>query len=269
MRDMAETLRDTFERVFRLENRRGAPRTGTLEKFAVGERTITAYMPPGYNDRPDRRYPVLYMQDGQNLFEPERAFGGNAWKLDAAADRVIGDRTAHPMIIIGVDHAGEARVEEYTPTRDETRHAGGGADEYGAFLIDQIKPAIDQRYRTTPAAVIGGSSLGGLISVYLALKRPDVFSAAAVMSPSVWWHNRSVLAAVESFEGQRPRLWVDIGGREGGEALNGARALRNALQAKGWTSANLQYEEDRRGEHSERAWARRAGRVLEFLFPPV
>ena len=269
MRDMGETLRETFGRVLRLENRRKTPRPGTLDKFTVGERIVTAYLPPSYHDRGEARYPVLYMQDGQNLFEAERAFGGNPWKIDAAADRTIGDRKAQPMIIAGIDHAGEGRIEEYTPTRDPEREVGGGADKYAELLINEIKPAVEQRYRTNGTSLVGGSSLGGLVSLYLAMRRPDIFSGAAVMSPSVWWHNRSVLANVEAFDGPRPRLWVDIGEREGAEAVGGARALRDALQAKGWSDEDLHYEEDKRADHSEKAWAKRVLRVLEFLFPPV
>lgn len=269
MRDMGETLRETFGRVLRFENRRKSARRGTLEKFTAGERTITAYLPPSYHDRGEARYPVLYMQDGQNLFEAERAFGGHPWKIDTAANRTIGDRRAQPMIIIGIDHAGERRVDEYTPTHDPARQAGGGAGKYGEFLINEIKPAIEQRYRTNGSNAIGGSSLGGLVSLYLAMRHPEVFSGAAVMSPSVWWHDRSVLASVEAFEGPRPRLWVDIGEREGAEAVSGARALRDALQARGWSDSDLHYEEDKRAEHTEKAWAKRVLRVLEFLFPPV
>jgi predicted alpha/beta superfamily hydrolase len=271
MRDMGETLRETFSRVFRLENRRKAPRPGTLEKLTVGDRMVTIYLPAGYHDRPDadRRYPVLYMQDGQNLFDAERAFGGNPWKLDAAADQVIGERRAQPMIIVGVDHADAGRIDEYTPTHDETRNAGGGADRYAELLLNAVKPAIEERYRTNGTSMIGGSSLGGLISLYLAMHRPDAFAGAAVMSPSVWWHNRSVLQLVEAFEGNRPKLWVDIGAREGGEAIGGVRALRDILLKKGWTNAELYYEEDKKADHSERAWSKRAPRMLEFLFPPV
>jgi predicted alpha/beta superfamily hydrolase len=269
MREMGETLRETFSRVLRLENRRKAPRAGSLEHFTVGDRVITAYLPPSYKDRPQARYPVLYMQDGQNMFEAERAFGGNPWRIGEAADRVIADRKAQSMIIIGVDHAEVARIDEYTPTHDPERDAGGGADKYGEFLVDVIRPAIEQKYRTNGTNVLGGSSLGGLISLYLAMRRPDIFSGAAVMSPSIWWHGRSVLESVKTFEGTRPRLWVDIGGREGAEAVGGTRALRDALQAKGWTDADLHYEEDKRAEHTEKAWAKRVPRVLEFLFPPV
>lgn len=265
MRDMGETLRDTFDRVF--PNRRRSPRRGRTDRFAIGERTITVYLPPDYDDRADRRYPVLYMQDGQNLFEPERAFGGISWRIDEAANRAIGDRKAKPMIIAGIDHAGEGRIEEYTPTRDESRNAGGGADTYAQFVLDQVKPAIDERYRTNGEAATGGSSLGGLVALYLALRHPGVFSSAAVMSPSIWWHDQSVLRFVDPVEGNRPRLWIDIGGREGAEAVAGARALRERLQARGWS--DFHYEEDRRADHSERSWGKRIPRVLEFLFPPV
>lgn len=269
MRDMGETLRDTFGRVFRLENRRQTQRRGRVEEFDAGERHVSVYLPPGYDDRQDRRYPVLYMMDGQNLFDASRAFGGNPWNIHLAADRVVGERTAEPVIIAGVDHAGDGRIEEYTPTRDPAKKAGGGAEAFGRMLLDQIKPAVDARYRTNAAAAIGGSSLGGLVSLYLSLRHPMVFTRAAVMSPSVWWDNRAVLRAVDEFDSSRPRLWVDIGGREGQEAISGARALHDRLQRKGWSDADLHYEEDRRADHSERAWSRRIGRALEFLFPPV
>lgn len=265
MRDMAETLRETFGRVF--DNRRRSARRGRLEPFPLRDRLITTYLPPGYDDRPEQRYPVLYMQDGQNLFMPERAFGGVPWRIDAAADRVIGDRKAQPMIIVGIDHAGEKRIDEFTPTRDEARKAGGGADAYLDFVVNTVKPAIEARYRTNGVSATGGSSLGGLVALYLALKRPDIFSAAAVMSPSIWWNHQSVLRFVDAFDGEHPRLWVDIGGREGAEAVTGARALRDRLRARQW--ARVHYEEDRRADHSERSWARRIPRVLEFLFPPV
>jgi predicted alpha/beta superfamily hydrolase len=265
MRDMRQTLRETFGRVF--QNRRRVERRGRLEKISLKDRTITVYLPPGYDEHPEQRYPVLYMQDGQNLFERERAFGGNPWQIDTAANRAISDRKAQPMIIAGVDHAGERRINEYTPSFDEKRKAGGGADEYAKFVIEEVRPLIDQRYRTNGEAATGGSSLGGLVALYLALRRPDVFSGAAVMSPSIWWNNKSVLRLVDSFEGRQPRMWVDIGGREGAEALDGARALRDRLRAKRWQ--NLWYEEDRRADHSENAWRKRVPRVLEFLFPPV
>ncbi|MEO8036600.1 MAG: alpha/beta hydrolase-fold protein [Acidobacteriota bacterium] len=274
---MRQTLSTAFRRVLRLENRRIAVRAGRLEKIqgfasSVLENTrdITIYLPGGYDERPERRYPVLYMADGQNLFEPERAFiPGQHWQLREAADHAIGARTAEPMIIVGVDDAGAQRIDEYTPVREEARSGGGKASHYGRFLLEELKPVVDQGFRTESARTsIAGSSLGGLLVMHLALTLSDVFESAAVISPSVWWAERAILAEVDAFAGlRRPRLWLDIGGREGREALADARALRDHLMAKGWHGENFEYYEDRRADHSERAWAGRVRTVLEFLFP--
>lgn len=272
---MAESsLRATLQRVFRLENRRAHVRRGSLDhvpqvhsEVLGSARDVTVYLPPGYHDRSDVRYPVLYMQDGQNLFEPQRAFiPGQHWRLAEAADAAIGQRTAGPMIIVGIDNAGAARIDEYTPTHDVHRNAGGKAALYGRFLIEELMPLIAVRYRTTSDAALGGSSLGGLVTLFLGLTNPDVFHRLAVMSPSVWWDDRAILHTVDAFDGARPRIWLDIGGREGAEALRDARTLRERLVAKGWNGTNLRFFEDRRADHSERAWAKRARGMLEFLF---
>lgn len=270
MLDMSHTLRDAFRRVL---NRRSRIRAGRLEvipeftSILLGNtRRITVYVPPGYDEHPERRYPVLYMQDGQNLFEDARAFAGVSWRLHHAADDAIGARTAQPMIIAGVDHMHGGRINEFTPVFDEAKKAGGRADDYGRMLIEELKPLIDSRYRTLPGRTsIGGSSLGGLVSIHLALTRDD-FRAAAVMSPSVWWCNRAILETV-SEASRRPRIWLDVGGREGREAIADVRALNERLRARGWNERNLRFFEDRRADHSEHAWGGRARKVLEFLFP--
>ena len=274
---MSDTLRATFRRVLRLPNRRTAIRPGRLEHFPFesqilgNTREITVYLPAGYDERDDRRYAVLYMQDGQNLFDPHRAYvPGNHWRLQDAADAAIGERTAAPMIIVGVDHAGPARMDEYTPVTDAKHSGGGRAADYARFVVEELKPAIDARYRTLADAEhtgVGGSSLGGLVSLYLVLHHPDVFRRAAVLSPSVWWGGRAILADTDAYDGTPPRLWLYIGGREGMEALRDTRELRRRIDGKGWR--DYEYFEDRRGDHSERAWARRVRQALEFLFPPA
>jgi predicted alpha/beta superfamily hydrolase len=278
MREMGETLRETFARVLGLENRRRAVRRGALDRFTFASkllnnsRDITVYLPPGYAEHSEMRYPVLYMQDGQNLFEPDRAFiPGQHWRLDSAAEEAVAERTAEPMIIVGVDHAGPGRIEEHTPTRDKKRSAGGKATDYTRMLIEELKPLIDSRYRTqSDQTAIGGSSLGGLVSLYAGLTRPDVFKRIAAMSPSVWWDDRAILHILDQFNGEkRPRIWLDVGGREGRDTLNDARLLRDRLWARGWSGDDFAYYEDRRGDHSERAWAARVRTALEFLFPPV
>ena len=280
MGEISDALRSTFRRALRLENRRGAVRPGRLERIAAfdsailgNSRDVVIYLPAGYDEREDRRYPVLYMHDGQNLFEPERAFiPGNHWRLGEAADEAIGVRGSRPMIIVAIDNAGAARIDEYTPTRDPAKGAGGHAADHARMLIEELKPIIDSRFRTLAdqtSTAVGGSSLGGLDSLYLVLRYPHVFGRAAVMSPSVWWHGRVILEDVRSFSSQpRPRIWLDTGRREGAEALRDTRLLRDELRAHGWTDESLAYTEDRRGEHNERAWAARARPMLEFLFPP-
>ena len=263
---MTTTLRTAFRRVL---NRRSALRSGRLETIPFRDRLITVYLPAGYDERIEHHYPVLYMQDGQNLFDDARAFAGHSWRLQRAADEAIGSRKTAPMIIAGIDHAGDARANEFTPTFDAIKKIGGHADAYGRMLIDEVKPLIDARYRTNPDDnAIGGSSLGGLVSLYTALCHPDIFRRVAAMSPSVWWDHRVILREVDRYESpRRARIWLDIGGREGMEAINGARALRDRLRARGWTDANLGYFEDRRADHSEASWGARAAKMLEFLFP--
>jgi predicted alpha/beta superfamily hydrolase len=279
MSELSDTLRSTFRRAFRLENRRAAIRPGRLDKLSFESKILgtrrdaTLYLPAGYDEREDTRFPVLYMHDGQNLFEPHRAFiPGQHWRLREAADQAIGELTAEAMIIVGIDNAGSSRIDEYTPTPDPKKRGGGKADNHGRMLIEELKPLIDGMYRTRSDSRntgIGGSSLGGLVSLYLGLRRPNVFTRIAAMSPSVWWHERIIFTEVERFaEKTRPKIWLDTGLREGAEALRDVRALRDKLRERGWNNGDFRYVEDRRGDHSERAWARRAKAMLEFLFPP-
>jgi predicted alpha/beta superfamily hydrolase len=238
-------------------------------------RGLTVYLPPGYEENAGWRYPVFYMQDGQNLFDPARAFGGQHWRVAETANALIDANQIQPLIIVGIDNTGPERINEYTPTHDR-RRGGGGADAYGSLLLTEIKPMVDATYRTlTDAAntAIGGSSLGGLVSLYLALKLPEVFSKAAVMSPSVWWDRRAILRDVRRAT-CRPKLWVDMGtaeSRGAGSArrvLEDARLLNVGLEQAGWREGEtLHYEEIQGGTHSEQAWAERFGRVLEWLFP--
>ena len=178
------------------------------------------------------------------------------------------------MIIVGIDNTGASRIDEYTPTNDPSRHGGGKAKDYGRMIIEELKPIIDATYRTLPDAsntALGGSSLGGLATLHLGLTHPDVFrpSRGDVALGLVAQPRDSRRRRCASTSPQRPRIWLDMGGREGVEGLNDARSLRDLLRNKGWRDdADFNYFEDRRADHSERAWAKRAPAVLEFLFPP-
>jgi predicted alpha/beta superfamily hydrolase len=241
-------------------------------RFLETSRDLIVYLPPMYHTSAPRRFPVLYMQDGQNLFDPETAFvPGNDWHMGETADGLIEEGAIEPLIIVGIDNAGEKRLMEYTPVKD-LRLGGGQADAYGKMLVEELKPFIDGQYRTLPEAQnsgLGGSSLGGLVTLYLGLRYPQVFSRLAVMSPSVWWRKRAILNTVAKLE-QKPdvRVWRDIGGRESARALPDARLLRDRLLQKGWRAGeDLGYLEAENAEHTESAWAERVGPMLQFLFP--
>jgi predicted alpha/beta superfamily hydrolase len=237
-----------------------------------GERELIVYVPAGYDLETDRRYPVLYMQDGQNLFDPETSYvKGKPWRMDQAAEVAIREGKVEPLIIVGVNHACEKRVDEYTPTKD-SRRKGGKAQQYLQALVEEVKPFIDSTYRTMPCphnTGIGGSSLGGLLSLYAALECPDVFGKVAAMSPSAWWDKRMIIRKVDEAQ-PKPRLaiWLDMGTKEGLDNLDDVRSLRGALIARGWIlNGDLKYTEATNAVHDEAAWAARVAPMLEFLFP--
>jgi predicted alpha/beta superfamily hydrolase len=235
------------------------------------DRDVTVYLPPGY-EASRASYPVLYMQDGQNLFDPKTAFkSGEHWRLGETADALIAERRLAPLVIVGIANTGTRRIHEYTPTADQ-RLGGGLADRYCRLIVEDLKPFIDATYRTRREAgftAVGGSSLGGLVSLYLGLTRPDVFGAVAAMSPSVWWDRRTILKTIRLTR-PRPtiRIWADMGTSEGRRALDDARLLKAALVGAGWTAGtDLHYAEYEGATHSEQAWGDRVGRTLAWLFP--
>lgn len=244
-------------------------------KHLSHDHDLIVHLPPGYGDDPERRYPVLYLQDGQNLFDPRTAFGGQEWRVDHTADDLIRAGAIEPLIIVGIYNAGEARIYEYTSTCDPNLRMGGHAHQYGRMVVEELKPFIDSEYLTLSDAAhtgLGGSSLGGLVSLALGIRYRRVFGKLAVLSPSVWWDRRAILRLIDSFEIRtRPQIWLDIGTNEGSHpeaTLADARALRDRLLRKGWKEGvDLRYFEDMGADHSERAWARRVGPMLRFLFP--
>jgi len=237
-----------------------------------GDRELVVFVPEGYDGDIGRRYPVLYMQDGQNLFDPTTSYvPGKDWRVDQTAHQLIREGRIQPLIIVGVNHAGEKRVEEYTPSRDSKRN-GGQASTYLRALAEVVKPFIDSEYRTHTDAWntgLAGSSLGGLFTLYAGLERPDIFSKLGVMSPSAWWNRRYIVRAVSRMVVKpRTSIWLDIGTAEGSDTVNDVRTLREALVDKGWIeNDDLRYLEAEDAIHDEDAWSARAGPMLEFLFP--
>jgi predicted alpha/beta superfamily hydrolase len=248
-------------------------------KILNNDRNVIVYLPPGYDKDKQRHYSVLYLHDGQNLFDGATSFiPGQEWRVDEAAQSLIAAGKIEPLIIVGVYNAGKDRIDEYTPVQEPKYKGGGKADLYGRLLVEELKPFIDKTYRTKKDAAhtgLGGSSLGGLLSLYLGLKYPNMFGRLAVVSPSVWWANNYIVQYVEA-QNKRPalRIWLDIGTKEGGNAaeaqttVDGARLLKETLIKMGWKSGkDLKYFEAQGAEHNERAWAARVEQILEFLFP--
>ena len=236
---------------------------------------VVVCLPPGYERERNRRYPVMYLHDGQNVFDdyPMAPFGVQ-WGIDTTARALMYAGLIEPLILVAIGNAGRERIDEYTPTRDSAHDAGGLADKYGQMLVNEIKPLIDQDYRTLHGAMntaVCGSSLGGLLSLHLGLTYPHVFGKLALLSPSVWWDDRWIVRQLVSFsEKHAPlKIWLDVGTGET-RMLKGARLLYRTLVRRGWKpGVDLKYLEVPGALHDERAWGERVGQVLQFLFPPT
>lgn len=225
------------------------------------ERPVLIYLPRSYERDPQRRYPVLYAHDGQNLFLGEGMFGG--WHLDEALDDLIARGRMREVIVVGVGNT-SARMDEYIPDEDE-----GHASRYGRFLSEELKPWVDQNLRTLPGPAdtgLLGSSLGGLVSVYLAWERPETFGRAGSLSGSFWldaWVKRRLPGA------PRARLYLDSGtAGSSGDSVWDTLGVRDALLAQGQVlGRDLLHVIDPGAAHQEPYWRARVGQALEWLFP--
>jgi predicted alpha/beta superfamily hydrolase len=246
---------------------------GFRSKFLQTARDVLVYLPPGYSAEAPRRYPVLYLHDGQNLFDGATAYiRGQDWRVGQTAGALIRRQAIEPVIVVGIYNTGRERVEEYTPSACPRLKVGGKADLYGRLIVEELKPFIDTHYRTRACACdtgLGGSSLGGLVTAYLGLRHSGVFGKLAVVSPSVWWDGRRILGDVAALNAKTgARIWLDMGTEEGVRAIDDARLLRDALLAKGWDlDRDLHYHEARGARHTESAWAQRVEPILRYLYP--
>jgi predicted alpha/beta superfamily hydrolase len=241
-------------------------------------RPVWVYLPPGYAENPHARYPVLYLHDGQNLFDAAQAFGGTEWRVDealnAGAEALPREEALRELLVVGVGNT-SARLDEYTVDVDASLGAGGRGAAYLQFLVSELKPQVDAAFRTRPGredTAVGGSSLGGLISLHAGLRHPATFGRVLALSPSTWWNDRSVLAGVNALAGQtlRPlRVYLDSGdgGPSSDDAANTA-ALAEAFRAVGYRDeVDFRHVLAPGATHTESAWAARLPAALRFLFP--
>lgn len=228
-------------------------------------RDLLVYLPPSYA-RGDRRYPVVYMHDGQNLFDRATSFG-EAWEVDQTLEDA--SQVGLEAIVVAIPNMGEHRLNEYSPWMDPGHKQGGKGDAYVDFIVRTVKPVIDRDFRTRPereATGIAGSSMGGLISLYAFFRHPETFGITGVMSAAFWFGAHRIYRYVEERPFAGGRIYLDVGTREGEQEVADVRRMKTLLEAKGYrTGRDLLFFVEMGGQHNEKAWQRRLRKALHFL----
>lgn len=259
--------------------------TGDIRRHNVpskflGSREVMVYLPPGYSSNDNFRYPLVLLQDGQNIFDAESSVFGVEWGVDEAAEQLIADQKIKPVIMAAIYNSPN-RISEYTPFPDP-EHGGGEADIYRAFLVEELLPFLAEHYSLTTLAeerAVIGSSLGGLVSLFLGWYGTRTFGKIGALSPSLWWGRRSFITGMagDATPEIRPQIWLDAGTEESETDLNGngvpdliddLRTLRAVLLCHGYQQGqDLIYREVQGGHHDEASWSARIAEVLTYFFP--
>ena len=247
-------------------------------RFFRNTRFLRVWLPPGYDDSENslKRYPVLYLNDGQNLFEPSTAFAGVEWQVDETAERLIREGQVPPMIIVGIDNAGKERIREYMPHRSLNpimlRVQGY---RYHNFLIKEVMPLVARNYRIASCPEntgLGGSSLGALICLYTAAIHPGWFGRLLIESPSLWASNRQMIKDSRMVKQWPERIFLATGTAEAGRedrdrsVVDDIRELAGIFGRAGLNDRRLKLVIEEGGTHQEAAWARRFPVAILFLF---
>jgi len=227
------------------------------------DRDVIVWLPSSYDKDAQRHYPVLYMHDGQNVFDPLTSFLGSDWRADEVADSLIRVGAIEDIIIVAINNSPD-RISEYSDTP--------AGRSYAKFVVERLKPFIDSSYRTKPSkenTAVMGSSLGGLISLCFVWWYPEAFSKAGCLSTSVIPGSREdILKEIRAYKGphKNVRLYFDVGGMERG-LLSGFKALASTLKEKGYEEGkDLEFFLDEGAVHNEIAWSHRLWRPMGFLF---
>ncbi|MEN9303288.1 MAG: hypothetical protein RL264_1717 [Bacteroidota bacterium] len=232
-------------------------------------RRIWMYLPNDYATALQKRYPVIYMHDAQNLFDQTTSFSGE-WQVDETLSQ-LQNQGDYGAIVVGIDNGGSTRIDEYSPWVN-SEYGGGQGDEYISFIVNTLKPYIDQNYRTlvtAPNTGIMGSSMGGLISLYGVSEFPNVFGKAGIFSPSLWFARNSVQSQISSnnYSNIPLRLYFLGGTNESTSMVSDMQNAKNAFVSSGVSSTNAPIVTHQDGAHSEWYWRREFGAAYQFLFP--
>lgn len=249
-------------------------------KVFGNRRMLRVWLPPGYEavENRGRRYPVLYLNDGQNLFEASTSYTGVEWQVDETAARLIHEGRIPPIIVVGIDNAQGERMREYVPYRStdipEKQIEGR---RYPEFLFDEVVPYVSRRYRIERGPEnrgIGGSSLGALISLYTAIAYPKEFGRLLLESPSLFVANRRLIRDSERARHWPQRVFLGVGTRETADEYKNQQvvedvlALTDVLRKAGLGAERLKVDVEPGANHSESAWAKRFPKALAYLYRP-
>lgn len=229
------------------------------------KRTIRMYFPPNYSS--GKRFPVIYMHDGQNLFDESTAFSGE-WNVDETLDSLY-TYYGFSCIVVGIYHGEKERINELSPWVNDSLKLGGDGDKYAKFIVKTLKPFIDSHFRTLPDrdnTAIFGSSMGGLMSLYMALEYPDVFSKAGIFSPSLWFSPKAFEQIQKYNQKKTQRIYLVSGAKEGGKTIPNILKADSLLQSVGFDENYLRSKISKDGQHSEWFWSHEFGDAIKFLF---
>lgn len=231
-----------------------APQLHTTKKIWV-------YLPKNYSASA-KKYPVIYMHDAQNLFDAKTSFVGE-WNVDESLDSLNAQ-----VIVIGIEHGNDKRIDELTPYKN-AKYGGGNADAYIEFIVKTLKPEVDKKYRTKANAkntAIMGSSLGGLVSYYAALKYPEVFGKAGVFSPSFWFSDE-IYKLTENTEKIKTKIYFLCGDNEDAEMVPDMKKMEKLLDQKRCYCLHLTKETIvKGGQHNEKLWRKHFVNAYLWLF---
>lgn len=226
---------------------------------------IWVYLPPNYQES-KKKYPVIYMHDGQNLFDDKTSYIGE-WKVDETLNRLY-HKTGKGFIVVGIENGGKERVNEYTPWPHE-KYGGGKGKEYIHFIVNELKPYIDANYRTKSKQKhtgLIGSSLGGLISYYGGLTYPDVFGNIGALSTSFWFSDKVYELTKKKGNRKNLRLYLLAGGKEGGSMVPDMYKAKKMLLESGFNPENITSKEKKEAKHNEAFWSSEFETVVKWLY---
>ena len=225
------------------------------------QKKIWVYLPKDYAYS-DKKYPVMYMHDAQNLFDAKTSYVGE-WEVDEALNKMNAQ-----LIVIGIEHGNEKRIDELTPYKNE-KYGGGNGDNYLKFIVETLKPKVDNIYRTKPSAkntALFGSSLGGLISFYGVLKYPEVFGKAGVFSPSFWFSDE-IYTLMEQSEKTKARIFLLCGDKEDETMVSNLKKMETLLDRNRCYCLKLNKTVIiEGGEHNEKLWKENFEQAVKWLF---